>query len=147
MVELEQRDDFVALTACGELQLGPYVEKELGKPVLTVKDKIQALIDVLRESKAKANSSVVAIPLSEGFVSTVSITAGAAENLDARVKVEARKYVPVPLKEISLEWVELPPVKQTVDEATHEVLIVAVHNDSYQDMTALIDSTTTVTRN
>lgn len=141
VVELEQRDDYVALATYGELQLGPYVEQELGKAVeVTTKVKIQALIDVLREASVEAKHAVVAIPLSTGFVTIVPMSNVTDSTLDGRVKVEARKYVPVPLKEISLEWVELPPVStvKNSDENTKTVLIVAVHNDSYAEMTTML---------
>ncbi len=48
------------------------------------------------------------------------------------IELEARKYIPVPVSEVQLDWFivpELDPSKKKADRDTVDVLVVAVHND------------------
>lgn len=136
VVELEQRENLLALKTYGELQLGPYGQGELGGVVqLPVSARIEALVDVMRESKVSGEAGVLALPLSQSFVTIIGVPARPDEDLGPRVKVEARKYVPVPLAEVSLDWTELPHLGE---EAGREVLIAAVQNESYAEMAQLL---------
>lgn len=140
VVELEQREDFVALKTYGELQLGPYADKPLGSQVtLSHEQRVEALVDVLRESGVKAKQGVLALPLSLSFVTVVTIPEeeGTDGGVGARVRVEARKYIPVPLKEVTLEWSPLPKLQEDAAQQT-EVLIAAVQNESYGEINQLL---------
>lgn len=130
VVELEDRDGVVTLTTYGELQLGPYVEgKVIGEPVqLTPTLERQAMVDVLRESAVKAKRAVLAIPLSSSFVTTMSLNAGADDDISSRVRVEAKKYIPVPIADVTLDWAEVGV--QTEESTTREVLLAAIQNDA-----------------
>ncbi len=141
VVELEQRDTVLALKTYGELQLGPYGQKPLGSVVqLNLQQRTEALVDVMREAGVSGEAGVLALPLSSSFVTVFGIPAKADEDLGPRVKVEARKYVPVPLAEVSLDWTELPPLNDTESTDVREVMVAAVQNESYADMNSLMSS-------
>lgn len=141
VVELEQRDTMLALKTYGELQLGPYGEKPLGSVVqLVLQQRTEALVDVMRESKVVGEAGVLALPLASSFVTVIPIAASEDEDIAPRVQVEARKHVPLPLSEVSLDWTELPPLKASDIVTTREVLIAAVQNDAYSDMNLLMSS-------
>ncbi len=130
VVELRQEEGVVTLGTYGEMQLGPYAEQELGSAVeLPVEKRIEAIVDVLRESKVTAKKGFFALPLSSSFVTVFSLTANAEEELGPRVQVEARKYIPVPMSDVSFQWTELPAVGNTPEDV-HEVLAVAVQNEA-----------------
>jgi len=140
VVEIEQRKNALALSSYGELQLGPYAEAELGRPVDLEKPKqIEALVDVLRESNIKAKDGVMALPLASSFVTVMSMPAQANEDISPRVRVEARKYIPVPIADVTLDWTEL---KQLGEAKTNvrEVLIAAIQNESLGDMKDLMSA-------
>jgi type IV pilus assembly protein PilM len=140
VVELERRDDIVALRTYGELQLGQYVTKDLGDVVeLTQEKKTAALTDVLREAGVEAAAGILALPLNASFVTVMSLTAKEDENIEPRVRVEARKYIPIPLSDVTLDWTELAPLGKE-PKTVREVLIAAVQNDSYGQMTNLMQS-------
>jgi len=138
VVELTQREGVVTLTAYGELQLGPYGEQALGEAVTLAKDKqVQSLVDVLRESNITATDGVLSLPLHSSFVTVMSVQTDSEEELDARVRVEARKYIPVPINEVFLNWV---PLEQVGEAATNmqEVLVAAIQHESLNTMTELM---------
>lgn len=140
VVELERRDDIIALRTYGELQLAPYVTKELGEVVeLTQEKKTAALTDVLREAGVEASAGILSLPLNASFVTVMSLTAKEDENIEPRVRVEARKYIPIPLTDVTLDWTELTPLDKD-PKTVREVLIAAVQNDAYGQMTTLMQS-------
>jgi len=139
-VELEESDGLIVLKTYGELQLGPYAGKDLGEVVdLEATKKVEAIVDLVREAGIGSKEGTMAIPLSASFMTVIPMTAASQEELSSKIPVEARKYIPVPLTDMSLDWRELDSaVNQT--ENLHEVLIVAVENTAlvrYRDLIRL----------
>ena len=140
VVELEQGEKALRLTTYGELQLGPYAQEPLGSNVvLPLAQRTEALVDVLRESDVQASKVVITLPLAGSFVTTIAITAKPQDDIAPRVNVEARKYIPVPLTDVALEWVEVDPLKNT-PQSVREVLVAAIQNDVLADSRKLLAS-------
>jgi len=136
VVELQAREGVVTLTTYGELQLGPYGDKEIGEIFQLSPDlEKQALVDILRESATKATSGVFAIPLSVSFVTVVSLEADEEEDLDPRIRVEARKYIPVPLAEVALDWAE---IEKNEEDVARNILLAAIQNKPLQRFNTLL---------
>jgi type IV pilus assembly protein PilM len=140
VVEIEDRAGVLTLTTYGELQLGPYDDgKEVGQSVtLDPKKEQQALVDVLRESAVKARSAVFAMPLSSSFVTIMSLKADKDEDLGPRVRVEARKYIPVPIGEVTIDWAEVETSVATKAH-TRDVLVAAIQNEALKRFNALME--------
>jgi len=129
VVEVQERDEVLTLTTYGEIQLGPYASKEIGQSVvLDTKNEQQALVDILRESAVKATNAVFAMPLASSFVTTINFEAGPEEDLSSRVRVESRKYIPVPISEVTLDWAEIEVENR--DSLARSVLVAAIQNDA-----------------
>lgn len=108
VVELQEKKGVVTLTTYGELQLGPYAQKNIGESVtLTPKQEQEALVDVLRESAVTAKQAVFAMPLTSSFITNVSLEVDAAADLSGIVRIEARKVIPASLSEVTLDWAEV----------------------------------------
>lgn len=141
IVELQNRNDVLTLTTYGELELGPYSEENpVGQAVvLTANIERQALVDILRESASKAKQAVFAMPLSASFVTVMSMQASAEEDISPRVRVEARKYIPIPIGEVTLDWAEVE-TNTTEDVITRDVLLAAIQNDALARFKGLMDT-------
>ncbi len=141
IVELEQQqEEVLTLKTYGELQLGPYVDKPLGSAsVLELPKRIEAVVDVLRESKSTAHVGVLTLPLSSSFITVFSLAAKEKEDISPRVRVEARKYIPVPMSDVTLDWSELPALGEAAS-STREILIAAVQNTAYAEANNLLDA-------
>jgi type IV pilus assembly protein PilM len=138
VVELEDREGVVTLTTYGELQLGPYNEKMVGQAgALTASGERQALVDILRESAVQAKSAVLAIPLATSFVTNMSMQAGPDEDIGPRVRVDARKYIPISIADVTLDWAEL---ETESDQQSRSVLIAAIQNEALKRFTALLQA-------
>lgn len=140
VVEIMRTDKALMLRTYGELQLGPYADRPLGESVSLEQERlIEALVDVIRESGVKAQNGVLAIPLDASFVTVAQISVKKGEKLEAKINVEARKYIPVPLSEVTLDWSELNQYGDS-DMEVHEVLLAAIQNDAFHRYQELMNS-------
>lgn len=139
VVELERDAEAPLLKTYGEIQLGPYQQKPIGASIDADSELLEtAVVDVFREAGVQANQGTLSLPISAGFVTVVDITVQSDETLESRIPVEARKFVPLPMKEITLDWAPIGKPTVTEDKAqVHSVLLVALQNESvvsYRDL-------------
>jgi type IV pilus assembly protein PilM len=142
VVELQNRNDVLTLTTYGELELGPYHEESpVGQAVvLPANIERQALVDILRESAVHAKQAVFAMPLTSSFVTIMSMQASPTEDISSRVRVEARKYIPIPIAEVTLDWAEVD-TNGGAEATTRDVLLAAIQNDALARFKGLMDTT------
>jgi type IV pilus assembly protein PilM len=150
-VQLTRKHDRAILETYGEIALAPYDGKEMGKAMNLSSDKIaEALTDLCRESSVTAKQAAVAIPFTASLVSLIEMPTSDPKQLAQMIPIEARKYIPVPIAEVLLDWSIIPKESkayQTVDEQKPDqagnkidktdVMIVAIHNDTvtkYQEI-------------
>ena len=141
VVELKEIKGVITLSTYGEVQLGPYNNREIGQSVsLDTSQEQAALVDIIRESAVKARSAVFAMPLSSSFVTNVSIEAEADADLSSLVRIEARKVIPSSLSEITLDWaeVELTKTERAAEENRRNVLIAAIQNSALERFKVLM---------
>ncbi len=138
VVEIEQTEKALLLKTYGELQLGPYDNKALGEVVkLENKKRMEALVDVIREARVTAKHGALAMPLAASFMTVIPITAAPDEDISARIPVEARKFVPLPLPEVTLDWTELN-MDNGAETKLREVMLAAIENRALNDYKALL---------
>ena len=148
VVQLKKKNGKAVLETYGVLSLGPYGNTEIGTVTnLKTEDISRALIDVMRESNVTTKTAVIAIPSLSSLIFTISLPNKISETqLPKIIPIEARKYIPVPISEVALDWFVIPQEAEsfeTTDESQNaaqakiEVLVVAIHNDTlskYQDI-------------
>lgn len=138
VVQLRREGGTAVLETYGELALGPYSGGEVGTATNLPAAKItESLKDLLREANVTTNEAGVSIPFSRSLLTLVTLPY--RENPDEQktiIELEARKYIPVPVSEVQLDWFILPqPIPEGGKDALKEapqkvdVLLVAVHND------------------
>ncbi len=143
MVQISRKNGHAVLETYGELALGPYTGKGVGESTnLTTEKIIEAINDLLREKEVNIGTRVcgIAIPFSSSLMAVIELPLATKKQLDQMVPLEARKYVPVPITEVTLDWYIIPKDKNseplpdndtsTVGSQKLEVLIVALHNDT-----------------
>jgi type IV pilus assembly protein PilM len=144
VVLIEKVDEKVILRNYGELALGPSAGMATGQstnlPPAKIAEELRAL---LKEAKISPSQTFVAIPFSASLLSIVDLPDIGKKELETMIPIEARRYIPVPLNEVSLDWWVLPKhipttkVEQTptvanaapVLQTTVEVIIAAIHNE------------------
>ncbi|MDR3547774.1 MAG: type IV pilus assembly protein PilM [Candidatus Pacebacteria bacterium] len=133
VVQLRKQRDTAVLETYGELALGPYAGGEVGQATNLPADKIaENLRDLLREANVTTTDAGVSIPFSRSLLTLVELPrAKTSEEQKTIVELEARKYIPVPVSEVQLDWFLVPDAIPEGKELPSKVkvLIVAVHND------------------
>jgi len=152
IVQLSRKGGRAILETYGELSLGPYAGVEVGRATNLAPEKIaEALLDVMRESKATAKSAAIAIPFGSSLITSIEMPASAEKQFPQIVPIEARKYIPVPISEVSLDWWAVPrsanksvefgddPENKALGEKI-EVLLVAIHNETLNRYQAIVST-------
>ncbi|MEK7180607.1 MAG: type IV pilus assembly protein PilM [Patescibacteria group bacterium] len=152
VVQLSKKGNKASLDTYGAIALGPYADMEIGRATNSAVEKlVEALSDVIKESGVTTRECGFAIPFSSSLMTIVEMPAVPEAELAGMVPIEARKYIPVPISEVTLDWSVIPESKNSPDQnssadKTHnevklagkqDVLIVAIHNDSiakYQEI-------------
>lgn len=138
VVQLRKDKGKAILETYGELALGPYAGGAVGQATALPAEQIAAsLKDLLRESRVTAKSCGVSIPFARSLLVLVELPYRKdPKEQQTIIELEARKYIPVPVSEVQLDWFIVPELdtgepKPPADEATKkiEVFLIAVHND------------------
>lgn len=144
VVQLKKKGGKAVLETYGAIALGPYGNTDIGAITnLQTDDVVKALLDVIKESNVTIRSGVIAIPSSSSLIFTISLPDKITEDkLATIIPIEARKYIPVPISEVTLDWFVLPKDSESGEsnimdqsgapapiDAKTEVLVVAIHND------------------
>lgn len=144
VVQLRNVKGKAVLETYGELALGPYAGLHVGQATNLPADKIaECLRDLIKEANVTALGAGVSIPFARSLLTMVELPRreNAAEQKTV-IELEARKYIPVPVSEVQLDWFIVPeqiPEGGTPSEKVH-VLIVAVQTDELSLLQSVMQS-------
>ena len=143
VVEIKKKGGKAILETYGAIALGPYADLDIGRVTNLPPEKIaEALKEVLKQSGVTTSSAALSIPVQSSLIFTIELPAQIKENeIASIIPTEARKYIPVPITEVSLDYFVLPKKETSFEEANNpdlssllpdktEVLVVAIQNDT-----------------
>ncbi len=148
IVELAKKGETITLQTYGEIALGPYQDKPVGElPNLEPNKIAEALTELLSKIQATTKQAVISVPASASLVFVIELPKGSESSLADIVPNEARKFIPVPLTEVALDWLVVPDVYMSPDMAEEEkkkgeqklrVLIAATRNEAIAQYTNIL---------
>jgi type IV pilus assembly protein PilM len=155
VVQIRKENGAAVLETYGELALGPYTGGDRGQAtVLPVEKMTGALKDLLKEANVTTKNAGVAIPMSSSLINVIKMPALSQKKLQSVVPIEMRKYIPVPIGEVLIDWREIPTKAQDHDaqEDTEEdedgknkkplgkteVFVIAIHKETIENFTNII---------
>lgn len=157
VVQLKKKGDKAVLETYGELALGPYANASVGQATkLSIQKLTEALRDLLNEKEVglTTRNAGLAIPFSASLLSVIEMPNVPNKELETMVPIEARKYIPVPISEVTLDWSVIPRLEvdthnevsdeiksKGVEAKTVDILLAAIHNNILSDYQTIIDST------
>lgn len=144
LVQLKNKDGVATLETYGEIALGPYSDVEVGQATnLHPKKLAEALKFLLKEAGVTTNVCGVAVPFASSLVKLIDVPPLDMKKLETVVPIEARKYIPVPISEVQLDYFVVPETEQKLFQGAKDidsleeqelksrmVLIVAMHNET-----------------
>ena len=145
VVQLKRRNGKAILETYGELALGPYAGAVVGQATNLPGAKIaEALKDLFKEANVTTLQSGISLPLGASLLSFMEMPVLDEKQLARMIPIEARKYIPVPISEVTLDWWVVPkevksggddedssraPISADASHDTTSVLVVAIHNE------------------
>ena len=152
VVQLKNKQGMATLETYGEIALGPYASKEVGQATnLTPQKLSEALKTLLDEANVTSKTCGAAVPFASSLVKLIEVPPLDIKKLETVVPIEARKYIPVPISEVQLDYFVVPETEQKLflgakdledlesqELETKMVLIVAMHNDTLRKYTETI---------
>ena len=152
VVQLQKKGDKAVLETYGELSLGPYGNVAIGQSTNLPTSKIvQAMNDLISEKEVAITTKVcgMAIPFKASLLSIITVPEVGEKEMVSMVNIEARKHIPVPISEVTIDWSIIPsrepeePVIFKSDKKAKivDVLLVAIHNNIIKQYKEIINRT------
>jgi len=158
IVQLRKKGGKAILETYGALSLGPYAGVDIGRATNLQPEKIvSALTDILREAKTTTKKGGLTIPFGSVLMSVIEMPAVDDKTLAQMIPIEARKYIPVPITEVSLDWTIIPkeeikpsgqkPVAPELGQEERKkieilsILLVAIHNETIREYQSIVQKT------
>lgn len=146
IVQLAEKKGSAVLETYGEIALGPYAGAEVGQAANPPNDKVvEALKDLMQEANVTSRTGGVSVPLSASLISLITLPTRRTSDLASMIPIEARKYIPVPVSEVTLDWFVIPEEEaeflsaagRTKTANSTDVLLVAIHNATLSRLNAV----------
>lgn len=150
VVQLKRKNGKAVLETYGALALGPYASLDVGAVTNLPDDKLSAaLADVVRESGVTTHEGGFSIPATASLIFVIELPAGIDEKEFANIiPTEARKYIPVPITEVVLDYWVIPKREEALGDPTAqggpaktEVLVAAIHNETISKYKEIVKKT------
>lgn len=151
VVQLRKKAGKAILETYGALALGPYTDLDVGAVTNLPEDKLgTALVDVVRESGVTTKEGGFSIPSVSSLIFVLELPGTITENQFASiVPTEARKYIPVPITEVTLDYWVIPKKEESLGDSMDqkegptktEVLVAAIHNETISKYKNIVKKT------
>ncbi len=158
VVEIKKKGGKAILETYGSIALGPYAGLDVGRVTNLPMEKLsEALKEVLKQSGVTVSSGALAIPVQSSLVFIIELPPQIIEDgkMGDIVSTEARKYIPVPITEVSLDYFVLPKKESSFEEINDplrhsdtspligggekiNVLVVATQNDAISKYRSIV---------
>ena len=145
IVEVKQVGGVLELSTYGEVAMGPYEDKVIGETTSLSDEQLKSSLETaLKDARVTAKNATVAISSNESLVFTLKLPQVSRNDLKSVVPNEARKFVPVPITEVSLDWWRVPDIIQKESERSDtedDVLVVAIKNQIIDQYNSIFSNT------
>ena len=155
VVEIKRKGGKAVLETYGAIALGPYADLEAGRVTnLPVEKIVLALQEVLKQSGVTSTNLALSVPIQSSLIFTIELPSQIPDaEIATVVPTEARKYIPVPMTEVSIDYFSLPEkepsfVEMNTDtggadspqktESKTNILVVATQNDAVAKLHSIV---------
>lgn len=154
VVQIKKEGAKAVLETYGSISVAPYADGVVGQ-VMPVPEEalVKALLDLFKEANVTTKNSAMSIPASASLVFLVELPGNVDEKqLPEIIHNEARRYIPVPITEVSMDWWLVPkrplddvnddsnkPSRQDIKDEKTKVLVAAIHNEALEKYKSLVN--------
>lgn len=151
VVEIKKKGGRAILETYGAISLGTYADTDNGRVTnLPVAKISEALKEVLKQSSVVSKNAGLSISVQSSLIFTLDLPYGIKENeISSIVPTEARKFIPVPINEVSIDYFLLPKKEASFEEINNpdlpvhtdeklEVFVVAIQNEAISNLRSVV---------
>ena len=153
IIQIRKEKGAAVLETYGELALGPYTGLDRGQSAsLPIEKMTGALKDLLKEANVTTKNCGVAIPMSSSLINIIKVPDVDKKKLQTIIPIEMRKYIPVPISEVLMDWRSVPKednIPGHFSEAEEkadpdkkkekvEIFVVAIHKETIENYSKII---------
>lgn len=110
VAQLRKERERAILETYGEISLASYGGVDVGRAAILNSGKLkEAISDITKEAKVNIKNAVISISLRSSFLTIMKIPRLSDDELKEAIPYEARKYIPIPISEVIVDWWVLPP--------------------------------------
>jgi len=145
IVELSKFAGRIKLENYGEISAQVLYQKqfrtfEKSTLLLSTEEVCRAIKAIIEEAKMRAHDCIFSIPDFSTFFTTLELPPMTADELPQAIRIEARRHVPLPIGEVTLDWqlIEGTPSRGT----KLKILLVVVPNEvinQYRQITSILN--------
>ena len=107
----------------------PFRTFEKNTLLLSSRDIARAILAVMEEAKIKTRKTVFSIPDFSSFFTNFELPPMSKEELPQAVTYEARRHIPLPLGEVTIDWEVIEDRRPLNQKKNLKILLVAVPNE------------------
>lgn len=153
IVQLKYEGGKAVIETYGSISTAPFVEGVVGQVIAMPEEAlVKAVEDLLTEANITTRNSAISIPASASLVFLVELPGTVGEKeVPSIIYNEARRYIPVPITEVSIDWWIVPkrpldeltddsmkPTEKEMKEEKTKVLVAAIHNEALDKYKGLV---------
>lgn len=128
LVELEKKDERFSLKNYAIFSLKEYFKKKKQKggfkfTNLPNKEVAEIIKKAINYAKIKSCNAYLSVPVYSSFFTVIDFPAMSEKETASSIPFEARKYIPVPISEVVLDWSIIDPKKPNSDKKSKQKLL------------------------
>ena len=134
--QLKKSGGRIVLETYGEVALAPYEDRYEGELTnLPAEKLVEALENLLNEANITSSDAVISVSSATSLIFIIKLPNIDRSEISSVVNNEARKYIPIPLSEVTLDWWMIPEKEVYGDEQSEidvrsvDVLVAVVRNE------------------
>lgn len=128
ILQIKKEGDKAHIETYGELEMAAYDDLPPGSISNIGEEKtIKAIKDLLVATNISTQNIVFSIPLSECFISSITIPKVSDKEILSIVPIEARKYLPMPISEVEFNYWRIKN-NDDADPEKETIMITAIKN-------------------
>lgn len=131
MVEVSKKGDVLNLDNYGILETKDYLVRgnaaiQTSALKISERDVAQLLSTFIKEFKPQTKQAIVSIPIYNAFFVTIDMPALAPREAASALSFQAKQYIPLPLDQVNVEWVEMDSFQNERGQDMKRYLVIAV---------------------
>jgi len=141
MVEIEKEEGRLKMTNYAIFSLDRYLgkkEQKIGEeaPKLSNQEITKIIKQTMEQAKIETEDVFLSVPVYSSFYTMIDFPGMGRKEIEAAIPFEARKYVPIPISEVILDW---SIVSSPNNPNNQQVLLIAVPKKIIDDYNKIVD--------